>query len=274
MKKRNNKFYIILLIKSILMGTVNKLPGVSGGLVALITGFYIEMINSLKKINFKIIPLLFKLNFSKIDKNYNGLFLLIILSGIVISYFTTSKILDLLFNSYEIFVWSVFFGMVLASNFILIQNLKTWNYNTFISIISGLILGLIISFSDPIEENKNTLFIFFCGFISISGMIIPGLSGSFLLILLGNYKLLLIDSVNSLFNSILISIGLESNLSHDLELLKIVLIFTLGSLSGLILLSNFLSYLVRKHEETVNQFIIGFIFGSLIILWPDRKSVV
>ncbi|MDC0924327.1 DUF368 domain-containing protein [Flavobacteriaceae bacterium] len=268
MKKRNNKFYIILLIKSILMGTVNKLPGVSGGLVALITGFYIEMINSLKKINFKIIPLLFKLNFSKIDKNYNGLFLLIILSGIVISYFTTSKILDLLFNSYEIFVWSVFFGMVLASNFILIQNLKTWNYNTFISIISGLILGLIISFSDPIEENKNTLFIFFCGFISISGMIIPGLSGSFLLILLGNYKLLLIDSVNSLFNSILISIGLESNLSHDLELLKIVLIFTLGSLSGLILLSNFLSYLVRKHEETVNQFIIGFIFGSLIILWP------
>ena len=138
MKKRNNKFYIILLIKSILMGTVNKLPGVSGGLVALITGFYIEMINSLKKINFKIIPLLFKLNFSKIDKNYNGLFLLIILSGIVISYFTTSKILDLLFNSYEIFVWSVFFGMVLASNFILIQNLKTWNYNTFISIISGL----------------------------------------------------------------------------------------------------------------------------------------
>ena len=247
------------------MGTVNKLPGVSGGLVALITGFYIEMINSLKKINFKIIPLLFKLNFSKIDKNYNGLFLLIILSGIVISYFTTSKILDLLFNSYEIFVWSVFFGMVLASNFILIQNLKTWNYNTFISIISGLILGLIISFSDPIEENKNTLFIFFCGFISISGMIIPGLSGSFLLILLGNYKLLLIDSVNSLFNSILISIGLESNLSHDLELLKIVLIFTLGSLSGLILLSNFLSYLVRKHEETVNQFIIGFIFILFII---------
>ena len=141
MKKRNKSFYVILLIKSILMGTVNKLPGVSGGLVALITGFYIEMINSLKKINFKIIPLLFKLNFSKIDKNYNGLFLLIILSGIVISYFTTSKILDLLFNSYEIFVWSVFFGMVLASNFILIQNLKTWNYNTFISIISGLKLN-------------------------------------------------------------------------------------------------------------------------------------
>ncbi len=109
MKKRNNTFYIILLIKSILMGTVNKLPGVSGGLVALLTGFYIEMINSLKKINFKIIPLIFRLKISKINKNYNGLFLFIILSGIVISYFTTSKLLDLLFNRYELFVWSAFF---------------------------------------------------------------------------------------------------------------------------------------------------------------------
>ncbi len=127
--------------------------------------------------------------------------------------------------------------MILASNFILIQNLKTWDFNSFIPIISGLILGLIISFTDPIEENKNLMFILFCGFISVSGMIIPGLSGSFLLILLGNYKLLLIDSVNSLYNSLLILIGIESNISHNLELLKIVLVFTLGSILGLILLS-------------------------------------
>ncbi|MAU55067.1 MAG: DUF368 domain-containing protein [Flavobacteriales bacterium] len=273
MKKRDNTFYIVLLIKSILMGTVNKLPGVSGGLVALLTGFYIEMINSLRKINLKIIPLIFKLNFSKINKNYNGLFLFIILTGIVISYFTTSKLLDFLFNNYELFVWSAFFGMILASNFILIQNLKNWDFNSFIPIISGLILGLIISFTDPIEENKNLMFIFFCGFISVSGMIIPGLSGSFLLILLGNYKLLLIDSVNSLYNSLLILIGIESNISHNLELLKIVLVFTLGSILGLILLSNFLSYLIRKHEETVNQFIIGFVFGSLIILWPWNHAI-
>ena len=108
MKKRNKSFYVILLIKSILMGTVNKLPGVSGGLVALLTGFYIEMINSLKRINFKIIPLLLKLKFSNLNTNYNGLFLITILTGIVISYFTTSKLLDLLFNKYELYVWSTF----------------------------------------------------------------------------------------------------------------------------------------------------------------------
>ena len=246
MKKRNKSFYVILLIKSILMGTVNKLPGVSGGLVALLTGFYIEMINSLKRINFKIIPLLLKLKFSNLNTNYNGLFLITILTGIVISYFTTSKLLDLLFNKYELYVWSTFFGMILASNIILIQNLKKWNINSIIVIIIGLVLGLIISFSDPVEENKNTLFIFFCGFISISGMIIPGLSGSFILILLGNYKLLLIDSVNSLYNSLLLIIGIKSDVSHDFDLLRIVLVFTLGSIIGLILLSNFLSYLIKK----------------------------
>ena len=247
------------------MGTVNKLPGISGGLVALLTGFYTEMINSLKKIDFKTIPLLLRLNFSDLNKNYNGLFLITILLGIVISFFTTSKLLDILFNNYD---WSAFFGMILASNFILIQNLKKWNFNSFIPIILGLTLGLIISFSDPFEENKRTLFIFFCGFISISGMIIPGLSGSFILILLGNYKLLLVDSVNSLYNSLLIIIGIESDLSHDMDLLRIVLIFTLGSVLGLILLSNLLSYIIRKYEKILNQFIIGFVFGSLTIVWP------
>ena len=142
MKKRNKSFYVILLIKSILMGTVNKLPGVSGGLVALLTGFYIEMINSLRRINFKIIPLLLKLKFSNLNTNYNGLFLITILTGIVISYFTTSKLLDLLFNKYELYVWSTFFGMILASNIILIQNLKKWNINSIIVIIIGLVLGL------------------------------------------------------------------------------------------------------------------------------------
>ena len=104
-------------------------------------------------------------------------------------------------------------------------------------------------------------------------MIIPGLSGSFILILLGNYKLLLIDSVNSLYNSFLLIIGIKSDVSHDFDLLRIVLVFTLGSITGLILLSNFLSYLIKKHEAIVNQFIIGFVFGSLIIVWPWNHSI-
>ena len=270
MKERNRKFYLILFLKSILMGTVNKLPGVSGGLVALITGFYFEMINSLKKINlntFKLFPDLKKLN-----KEYNLYFLLTIFFGIIVSYFTTSQLLDILFRNYELKVWSIFFGMILASNILLIKKNKNWDLKSILFVFVGLVIGILISISEPISENRNLYFIFFCGFISICGMIIPGLSGSFLLILLGNFKLLLIDSVNSLYNSILILFGFKTDISHEIELIKIAAVFALGSVAGLILLSNFLSYLITNFKETVNQVIIGFIFGSLFIVWPWNYS--
>lgn len=270
MKERNRKFYLILFLKSILMGTVNKLPGVSGGLVALITGFYFEMINSLKKINLNTIKLFPDLK--KLNKEYNLYFLLTIFFGIIVSYFTTSRLLDILFRNHELKVWSIFFGMILASNILLIKKNKNWDLKSTLFVFVGLVIGILISISEPISENRNLYFIFFCGFISICGMIVPGLSGSFLLILLGNFKLLLIDSVNSLYNSILILFGFKTDINHDIELIKIAAAFALGSVAGLILLSNFLSYLITNFKETVNQVIIGFIFGSLFIVWPWNYS--
>ena len=270
MKERNRKFYLILFLKSILMGTVNKLPGVYGGLVALITGFYFEMINSLKKINLNTIKLFPDLK--KLNKEYNLYFLLTIFFGIIVSYFTTSQLLDILFRNHELKVWSIFFGMILASNILLIKKNKNWDLKSILFVFFGLVVGILISISEPISENRNLYFIFFCGFISICGMIVPGLSGSFLLILLGNFKLLLIDSVNSLYNSILILFGFKTDINHDIELIKIAAAFALGSVAGLILLSNFLSYLITNFKETVNQAIIGFIFGSLFIVWPWNYS--
>lgn len=214
MKERNRKFYLILFLKSILMGTVNKLPGVSGGLVALITGFYFEMINSLKKINLNTIKLFPDLK--KLNKEYNLYFLLTIFFGIIVSYFTTSQLLDILFRNHELKVWSIFFGMILASNILLIKKNKNWDLKSILFVFVGLVIGILISISEPISENRNLYFIFFCGFISICGMIVPGLSGSFLLILLGNFKLLLIDSVNSLYNSILILFGFKTDISHEI----------------------------------------------------------
>ena len=270
MKERNRKFYLILFLKSILMGTVNKLPGVSGGLVALITGFYFEMINSLKKINLNTIKLFPDLK--KLNKEYNLYFLLTIFFGIIVSYFTTSQLLDILFRNHELKVWSIFFGMILASNILLIKKNKNWDLKSILFVFVGLVIGILISISEPISENRNLYFIFFCGFISICGMIVPGLSGSFLLILLGNFKLLLIDSVNSLYNSILILFGFKTDISHEIELIKIAAVFAFGSVAGLILLSNFLSYLITNFKDTVNQVIIGFIFGSLFIVWPWNYS--
>ena len=271
MRKRNKKDLFILLIKSILMGTANKLPGISGGLVALITGFYNEMINTFKKINFKIFTYIIKGNIREFNNNYNGLFLITILLGIVISYFTTSQILDYFFKISELNVWSVFYGMIIASIIILTKKNNIKNKKEIIFFALGLFVGLIISLSEPLSENKNILFVFFCGFISICGMVIPGISGSFLLILLGNYKLLLVESVNEFFELIKNIFGLQNSNEIDFELIKILIVFCLGSIIGLIILSNLLSYLIKKYTNQINQLIIGFVIGSLLIIWPWRK---
>ena len=230
------------------------------------------MINSLKKLNLKFLKLLVQLKFKELDKGFNIDFLIVIFFGILVSYFTTSQLLDFLFVKYELQVWSTFFGMILASNIILIAGNRKWNLNSFLSIFLGLIIGILISISEPTTENKNLLYVFFCGFVSICGMIIPGLSGSYLLIILGNFKLLLVDSVNAVYNSFLILIGSGSNLKHDIELLNIAIMFALGSITGLLILSKVLSYLILNFNKTINQIIIGFVTGSLFIVWPWNYS--
>ena len=273
MQQRNKKDLLILFIKSILMGTANKLPGISGGLVALITGFYDEMILTFKKINFKTFQILFSGNFKKLNSEYNIIFLITILLGIIFSYFTTSKILDFFFKISELNVWSFFFGMIIASLIILIRDNKINTFKKTLFLIIGLFIGLILSLSEPSSENQNIIFIFFCGMISICGMIIPGISGSFLLILLGNYKLLLVDSVDALINSVYIIFRVDIINEIDFQLIKILIVFSLGSVVGLIVFSNILGYLIKKHRSLTNQLIIGFISGSLFIIWPWNKVV-
>ena len=239
------------------MGTANKVPGVSGGVVALALNFYDELLNSMKNINIKN---LLSFKFKDAFKNSNKSLLLYICLGIIISYFSTSKLLDFLLNKYELLVWSVFFGLVIGTIIHLKQKINSWNNKSISLIILGIITGLIISYLDPMTENTNLLFVFICGILSICGMIIPGLSGSFLLILLGNYVLLLVDSVNVLFDSI------SSIISGDLEFLqnsyitsrlKIIAVFTLGSVTGLVLLSKVMSLLLNRFNNSIQSIIFG-----------------
>lgn len=271
MGNRPNKM-IKLLIKSILMGTANKLPGISGGLVALITGFYTEMIESFKRLDYNLLKFIFKGNFIELNKRYNLNFLLVVLFGIIISYFTTSQLLDYLFLKSELFVWSTFFGMIIGSIVILFKGKKIRKRHDFYFILIGLIFGIVLSNLEPVTENKNLVFVFFCGFISICGMIIPGISGSFLLILLGNYKLLLVDSVNNIFYLLKNLVNDQYNYQIDNDLIYVLAVFCLGSISGLVLLSSLLSYLMRNFNNELNNLIIGFVSGSLFIIWPWTKT--
>ena len=255
----------------ILMGTANKIPGVSGGLVAIAIGFYNELLDSLNKFDNKALKKLIGLKVSDFYNYVNGSFLFFIFFGIIISYFSTSKLLDILIKNYELYVWSLFFGLVIGTIFHLRDLIKFDEWRNIIMIFLGISFGLILSFLDPAKENDNLFFVFVCGMISVVGMIIPGLSGSFLLMLMGNYVLLLVDSVNALYDSIMDLIYLDfSNFESDVRMnyIKIIIVFSLGSLTGLISLSKLLRYLLNKYAQLSNSLIFGFIIGSLGVIWP------
>ena len=269
-----DKFF--LFIKGLAMGTANKVPGVSGGIVAFVTGFYEELIYSLQKINGKAFKLLLNGRFKSFFQYTNAQFLILIFTGSIFSYFSISLILDFLIRNYELYVWSSFFGMIIGSIYYIGKQFNDWRIINIIGIIAGTLLGIGISFMNPAKENDNLWFVFFCGIIGVSGMTLPGLSGSFILILLGNYVLLLVDSVNMLFKTITdIFLGNFGVFKDPIRIryLKIVAVFGSGSAFGLVFTSQILAYVLKRWHQLVTAIIIGFISGSLGIVWPWKKEI-
>tara|TARA_R110002049_G_scaffold38978_2_gene120374 strand:+ start:32051 stop:33070 length:1020 start_codon:yes stop_codon:yes gene_type:complete len=267
---------IFLILKGLGMGAANKVPGVSGGVVAFVAGFYEEFIYSLKKVNGKAFKLLMNGRFKSFFHYINGRFLGLLFLGMIISYFSISKILDYLIKHYELYVWSVFFGMIIGSIYYINKDFKDWNYQTYLSLVIGIFLGVSISFLSPAQENDNLWFVFFCGIISVSGMTLPGFSGSFILILLGNYVLLLVDSVNALSATFYEVFGGNFSFINNPErvrMLKVLTVFTLGSVTGLVTFSHVLSYILKHYKSITLSAIIGFIVGSLGVVWPWKETV-
>ncbi|WP_438973448.1 DUF368 domain-containing protein [Polaribacter sp.] len=265
-----------LFFKGLAMGAANKVPGVSGGTVSYVLGFYEDLIYSFQKINLKAFKLLFSGNIKRFIQYTNAQFILLVMGGSIFSYFSVSLLLDYLLKHYELFVWSWFFGMIVGSIYYLGKDFGKWNRTCFIALIIGITLGLAISFLKPAKENDNLWFVFLCGIIGVSGMTLPGLSGSFILILLGNYVLLLVDSVNVLLTVITnLFIGNFEVLSDAVKIkyLKILGVFTAGSVFGLVSISHLLGYVLSKYNKIVNALIIGFITGSLGIVWPWKETI-
>ena len=263
---------ILLVVKGLAMGIANKVPGVSGGIVAIVTGFYPEFLYSLKRLNFNAFFMLITGKFKQFYRYTNALFLSLIALGIVLSYFTVSRVLDIALIRYEQYVKALFFGMVVMSVLVLIRDFKKWELKFLIFSFIGLLVGVTLTFLEPAPENRNLLFVFFCGFVSIIGMTLPGLSGSFLLILLGNYALLLVDAVNAVLEFVVKLIQNPSTFSaltqEYNELITILIVFIVGSIVGLVSISNLLHYIIIRFERRLNALIIGFIIGSLPVLWP------
>ncbi|PQB04714.1 DUF368 domain-containing protein [Aureitalea marina] len=267
---------IWLFLKGLAMGAANKVPGVSGGMIAFVAGFYEEFIYSLQKINSKAFKLLINGRFKSFYQYINGRFLGLLFLGMIVSYFSVSKLLDYFLVHYELYVWSAFFGMIIGSIYYVAKDFGDWTRANMVYLLLGVMVGIGISFLEPATENRNLIFVFFCGMISVSGMTLPGLSGSFILILIGNYVLLLVDAVNALYDTMAELIGGSTAFMDNperIDLLIILVVFSLGSLAGLIFLSHMLAYVLKRFHQPTFAVIIGFITGSLGVVWPWKNTI-
>lgn len=248
---RTIKEYLLLVLKGMAMGAADVVPGVSGGTIAFITGIYEELINSIKSVNLKTLKLFFTGQFAAFWTAINGTFLISVFLGVGISIFSLAKGLEFLLNTFPILVWAFFFGLIVASAIYVARTIKKWNFGTVTAGIIGIAIAYLITVISPAEANTTYLFIFISGAIAICAMILPGISGSFILVLLGMYKFIL-EAVGNFE-------------------IAIILTFLAGAVIGIIAFSNVLSWLLKKYHNITIAVLAGFMVGSLNKVWPWKE---
>ena len=250
---RKRKDYLMLSVKGMCMGAADVVPGVSGGTIAFITGIYDELINSIKSINAASLKMFFTGKWGEFWKMINGKFLLFLLAGIGISVFSLAKIITWLLVAYPVLVWSFFFGLVLASTWFVGKDVKERNWKTGLGFLLGAALAFYITVATPAETPSHFLFIFLCGAIAICAMILPGISGSFILVLLGKYFFIM-EAVKTLD-------------------LKVIAIFGIGACVGITSFSRLLSYALSHMRNITLAVLSGFMLGSLNKVWPWKETI-
>lgn len=245
---------ISLFLKGLAMGAANVIPGVSGGTIAFVTGIYQEFIDSLKAFDVKAVRLALAFKIPELIEHLNLKFLVPLGLGVVASLLSLGKLLDWLFQDYPIWVWSFFFGLILASVYFVSKSIRQRSIPVYIAFTLGTIAALALALLKPAEENPAFYYIAICGVVAVCSMILPGLSGSFVLILMGNYQLVMLQAVPSL----------------DLQ---IILPFAIGGGIGFIILSRAISFLLKNFHDTTLSTLTGFILGSLAVIWPWKSEV-
>ena len=251
----NNKLKDCLLVffKGMAMGAGDVVPGVSGGTIAFITGIYEELIDSLRSINIKAVKVLFSQGIQPAWKHINGTFLLCLFAGILVSVFSLAKLIGFCLDQYPILVWSFFFGLVCASIIYISRQIKQWALIEISILIIGTALALAVSYLKPAQLPSDWWIIMLAGSIAICAMILPGISGAFILVLLGLYPVIL-----------------GAITSFDVVLLGY---FTIGCLCGLLVFSHVLSWLLHHYHDSTLALLNEVILGSLNLLWPWKKTV-
>lgn len=248
---KQKRSYPLLTLKGIAMGAADVIPGVSGGTIAFITGIYSELLSSIRSFDLTALKMLLKLDFKGFWKHINGSFLFSVLAGIAISIFSLARVMKYLLETHPIFIWSFFFGLIIASALLVAKEVKKWNAGTIITGIAGTAIAYVITVLSPASTPSAWWFIMLSGAIAICAMILPGISGSFVLLLLGKYAFI---------------IGAVSTLN-----VPVLLTFAVGAMIGIISFSHLLSWLLAKYHGLTVALLTGFMVGSLNKIWPWKE---
>lgn len=245
--------YILLFFKGMAMGAADVVPGVSGGTIAFISGIYVELLDSIRAVNLYALRLLFTQGPVQFWRNINGTFLLVLFAGILCSIFSLARIVSFSLEEHPLLVWSFFFGLIVASIVYVWRQQTHWRWPQWLALGAGTLLAVAASLSPPLQIGATQPAVFFAGMLAICAMILPGISGSFILLLLGLYPTI-IDAVNRLD-------------------LAVLLVFAVGAGIGLLSFSRVLSWLLHHQRSTTLSLLTGILLGSLLVVWPWKQPV-
>lgn len=251
--KRKTGNYLLLALRGMGMGAADVVPGVSGGTIAFITGIYEELVNSIKSINGTAVRLLLTGRWVSFWKHVNGNFLLAVFAGIAVSVITLARVLEYVLEHHPVLIWSFFFGLILASSWIVARKIGRWDYPKVVALAGGIGAAFYITSVTPATTTDAVWFVFMAGALASCAMILPGISGSFILLLLGKY-LFALRAVNE-------------------RILLDLLVLGSGAVIGLILFSNLLSWLLKKYHDVTVAVLVGFMIGSLNKIWPWKETL-
>ncbi|MFD2512907.1 DUF368 domain-containing protein [Pontibacter locisalis] len=253
MKRRTLKEYILLFSKGVGMGAADVVPGVSGGTIAFITGIYEELLGSIRSVDGEAIRLLSKFKLLDFWKHINGTFLVVLLAGIGLSFASLSRLILYLLEYYPEMLWSFFFGLIMASAVVVAKKITRWTPGVIIAGILGAAIAFYITVATPGQTPEAYWFIFLSGAIAICAMILPGISGSFILVLLAKYEYIMLAL-------------------KELKL-GIIITFGLGCITGILSFSHVINWMLKNYHNVTVALLTGFMVGSLNKVWPWKVTV-
>jgi putative membrane protein len=253
MRRRSLKEYLLLFSKGMGMGAADVVPGVSGGTIAFITGIYEELLNSIRSVNGEALRLLARFDLKGFWRQINGTFLVVLVGGILFSIASLSRIVVYLLENHTVLLWAFFFGLIVASTLVVGKKITKWRPIVLLAGMAGVAIAYWVTIAVPMQTPETYGFILMSGAIAICAMILPGLSGSFLLLLMAKYEFMM-------------------NALKELKL-DIIAVFALGCVAGLLLFSHLLNWMLKNYYNITVALLTGFMVGSLNKVWPWKETV-